>query len=82
MAVLGAYTHTAEKRLLVSLRLSALPHGTTRLPLEGVFVEIDIWGFFQNLSKKIKYSLLSGKNNGYFTRIPVYIYDNIQLSYS
>ena len=41
----------------------------------------DIWIFFENLSRKIQVSLKSDKNNGYFTRRPVYIFDHISLSF-
>jgi len=34
--------------------------------------------FFLNLPRKFKF--ITDKNNGYFTRRPVYIYDNIWLS--
>jgi hypothetical protein len=44
-----------------------------------------IWcfeNFFENLSKKIKVSLKSDKNNKYFTRKPVYLYDDTSLNSS
>jgi hypothetical protein len=37
----------------------------------------DIWLLFENLSKKLRVSLKSDKNNDYFTRRPMYIYDSI-----
>ena len=49
--------------------MSVLPNGTTRLPLEWsfFFMKCDIWIFFENLSRKLKFDKKSGKNNGYFT---------------
>ena len=32
-----------------------------------IFMDIDVWVFFDNLSKKIQVSLKSDKNKGYFT---------------
>jgi hypothetical protein len=44
------------------------------------FMKFDIWGFFENLSRKIWVSLKSDKNNGYFTWRPMHICDNISLN--
>jgi len=37
--------------------------------------EIRFWAFFANLSRKFEVSLLSDKNNGYFTWRSIYVYD-------
>jgi hypothetical protein len=41
------------------------------------FNEISYLGIFRKCVEKIQFSLKSDKNNGYFTWIPMYIYDNI-----
>jgi len=42
-------------------------------------MEFDILAFSENLLEKIQFSLNSDKNNGYFTRTSMYIYDHISL---
>ena len=49
--------------------------------IERVFVKFDSF-FFRKFVEKIQPSLKSDKNNGYFTRRPMYIYNNISLNYS
>ena len=44
------------------------------------FHEILYLGTFRKYVEKIQVSLKSNKNNGYFTRGPMYIYDNISLN--
>jgi len=57
----------ATVSFVMSVRLSSHPHGTTVAPTGRIFMKIEIWGFIENLSKKIQVSLKSGKNNGHFT---------------
>jgi hypothetical protein len=45
-------------------------------------MEYDIWGSFWKSVDKIQMSLKSDKNNEYFTRRPMYIFDHISLSSS
>ena len=42
-------------------------------------MKIYIWWFFQNLSKKIRVSLISVKNKGYFIWRPIYIFYHTSL---
>jgi len=60
--------------------LSVRPRGTTRLPLDGFFTKFYVGGLYDNLSRKIQAFLKSDKNNGYFTRRPLYICNDILLS--
>jgi hypothetical protein len=46
------------------------------------FYKILYLSIFWKSVEKIQVSLKSDKNNGYFTRRPVYIYDNISLNSS
>ena len=48
-------SQNCEKRLLASSCLSIHPHGTTRLPLDGIWWNFDIWGFFENLLRHFKF---------------------------
>jgi hypothetical protein len=50
-------------------------------PTERILINL-ISEFFQNCIEKIQVSLKSDKNNGYFTRRRLHIYDNISLIYS
>jgi hypothetical protein len=45
-------------------------------PTGRIFMEFDIWVFFEKSLKKIQVSLKSDKNNGKLTWRPMYIYDN------
>jgi hypothetical protein len=45
-------------------------------------MKFDISGLSENMPRKLKVPLKSDKNNRYFTRRPIYIYDNIALSSS
>ena len=61
--------------------LCVCPYGTTRLPLDGLPWHLllqHLFFFFKSVGKN-DVSLKSDQNNGYFTWIPVYIYDNIWL---
>jgi hypothetical protein len=50
------------------------PHGTTRLPLDGLSWNFIFEYFFQNLSRKFTFdwNLRSTRYNGYFTWRPMY----------
>jgi len=54
------------QKATISFVMSVRPHGTTRLPLEDLH---GIWDLsvFGKAVEKIEFSLLSHKNNGYFT---------------
>ena len=53
---------------VISVCLSFRPPTWNNSPLtRSIFLNIDIWGFFENLSKKLQVSLKSSKNDGYFT---------------
>jgi len=41
-----------EKCLLASSSLSVRPHEKSRLPLEGFFMEFDIWVFFETVYRE------------------------------
>jgi len=72
-----ARSQICEKRLLASSYLSV------RMVLGGShltdFHERRYFSMFRKPVEKIQVSLKPGKNNGYFTWRPVYIYDNISL---
>jgi hypothetical protein len=51
----------------LSVSPSVLPHGTTRLSLDEYSWNLICEDFFENLSRKFKFSLKSDKNKGYFT---------------
>jgi hypothetical protein len=48
--------HYYLRRVCLSVRLSVLPHGTIRLQLDGFSWNFDVWVFFENLSRKFKFS--------------------------
>jgi hypothetical protein len=54
----------------------------TQLPTDGFSWKFIFEYFFRNSIEKIKISLKSDKNDGYFTRRPLYIRDNISLNSS
>jgi len=58
--------------------LSVLPHGTTRLLLDGFYWNLVLSVFWKSVGK-IQVSLKSDNNNGYFVCRPMYIY-NISLN--
>jgi len=45
-----------------------------------IFMKVDIWVFFENLSRKFKFKIW--RKNGYFTWRPIYIFDNMSLTFS
>ena len=57
----------------LSVCLSVRPHGTSRPPLCRFSWNL-IFEHFSNICRKKILSLISDKNNGYFTRWGVYIY--------
>ena len=46
-----------------------------------IFMEFDIWEFFENLQKKSNF-IKFNKHNGHFTSRPIYIYDTISQNSS
>ena len=74
-----AFSQNCEKRLLASSCMIVQPHETTRHHWTD-FHEIWYLSIIRKSVEKIQVSLNSGKNNGYCTWRPVYIYDNISLS--
>jgi len=64
----------------MSICLSIRPNGKARLSLGGF--SPNFMSVFRKPVLKIQPSLKSNKNNQYFTRRPMYIYDNISLSSS
>jgi hypothetical protein len=67
----------AKKPVLASLRLSIR---TERLSSHWRIFMKSFMSIFQKSVEKIQVSLQSDKNNGYFTRRPIYIVDHISLS--
>ena len=62
-----ARLHRCEKRPLASsFRLSVLPHGTTRLPLDVFWLNLilESFFFFRKSSETLQVSLKSEKSNG------------------
>jgi len=57
------------------------PHGTARILLDG-FLWNMILGYFSKTVEKIQDSLKSDKNNGHFSRRPIYFYNHISLDSS
>jgi hypothetical protein len=52
-------------------------------PTGRIFIELDIWVFFEKkVVEKVQVSLKFGNNNGYFTWRPIYIFDYISFSSS
>jgi hypothetical protein len=43
-------------------------------PSGRILVKFDIWVVFENLSRKSQFSLISNKNNGYFTWRPLHFF--------
>jgi hypothetical protein len=63
--------------ICLSICKSVCPHCKIWLPLDG-FKEI--FEYFSKIIAKIQMLLNSDKNNGYLTKIPLYISDHISLS--
>ena len=81
--ILGAFAKL-WKRLLASSCLSVCPHGTTRLPLDRIFMKNLVFeGFFRKSVEKNQVLLKkSDKNNGDFTWRLMNIYDNISGNFT
>jgi len=71
-------SQNCERGLLV--RRVCLSAWNNSGPNGRIIMKSDIWVFFEKSVEKIKVSLKSDKNNGYFTWIRTYIYDNILLN--
>jgi len=82
---LGAFTEfrKATMSFVMSVCPSVSPSAwNNSAPTGRIFVKVDIWIFFPKSVEKVQGSLQSNKNNGYFTWISIYIFDNISLSSS
>ena len=82
MQCLGAFAklRKAASSFVISVCSSVYPHGTTLAPTGRIFVKC--FCISLKFIEKIKFSLKSDKNNGYFTRRLIYIYDHISLTSS
>jgi len=69
---LGAFAklRTATISFVMSVCLSGRPHGTTRLPLDGLSKILCFMFFFRKPIEKIQMLFESDKNNGYFNPYP------------
>jgi hypothetical protein len=74
---LGAF---AKSDYQFHVRPSVCLYGTTRLPLDE-FHEIWYLNIFRKFVQKIKVSLKSGKNNGYFAWKPIHIFYHTWLNF-
>jgi len=64
---LQAFRIIAEEEtisLAISVSPSVCPHGTTHLLEDRFFLKFYICGLFENLLNKLKFNLISDKNNG------------------
>jgi hypothetical protein len=82
----GAFSQNYEKLILAlsraSVCLSVWPQGTTRLPMERIFLKCNISDFPENMSRKIRFLLKSDKTGWCFTWRLMYIIDNVSLNSS
>ena len=60
---------------------SVCPNGTNRLPLDGFSWNLLFEYFSKSCLEKSSFTTNSGKNNRYFTWIPIYFHDNISLTH-
>ena len=78
-----APSQNCEKRLLASSCLSFCPSARNKsAPTRRIPIKFDVLVFFQKSVEKIKVSLKSCNNNGYFTWRRFNIYGNISLNSS
>jgi len=79
MSFLGAFAKLRKPTInfVVSVRLSAWNNSTAT---GKIFIKFEISVFFRKFVEKIQVSLTSDMNIGYFTRRPVYMYDNMWLN--
>ena len=68
------------RKATASCDMSVRPRGKTRLPLDGFSLNF-VFEYFSKISWENSSFLKSDKNNGYFTRRPIYIFDHISLSH-
>ena len=61
------------RKVCLSIRLSFRMENTSA-PTGHIFVEFNIWVFFQKSVDKVQVSLRSNKNSGYFTWISIHIF--------
>jgi hypothetical protein len=72
-----------KKLVFASAFLSVSPTAWNNLaPTGRNLMTFDISAFFEKLVEKIQVQLKYDKNNGHFTSVGFYIYDNISLNYS
>ena len=69
------------RKTTISLVMSVRPNGTIQLPLDG-FSRKFVLEYFPRICPENTSFIKSGKNNGYFIRRPVYVYDNSSLNSS
>jgi hypothetical protein len=69
---LGSFVRLRNSALsfITSVRFTAWNNPT---PTGLIFMKLDIWVFFENLSRKLEFLLHFYKNYGHFTWIPIYI---------
>ena len=77
-----ARSQNFEKRLLSLSFLSVCPSALNNSAVTGRIFPLNLIfdKIFENLPRKFKVSLKSDTNNGYSTRGPVYIFDNVSLN--
>jgi len=63
--------YTKLRKATISFEISVCLNGTTKFPLEQIFMKLDIWVFFLKSAEKTQIPLKSDKNNGHFTRWPM-----------
>jgi len=64
-----------KKTVLPSVPLTVRPYGTTLLSLHEFSRNFMFECFFENLFGKLKFFKKYDRNNGRFTRMPLYVYD-------
>jgi hypothetical protein len=81
LLVISSKFRKAIMSFVIYVRLYSWKHSA---PNGRIFINFDTWVYFskKKLSRKFKISLNSDKNNGYFTRKPSYVFNNISLSSS
>jgi hypothetical protein len=81
LAFIGSFAKLRKATISYLMSVSLRPHEHLGSHWTD-FHEIWYLSNFRNSVQKIQVSLKSDKNNGYFTWIPMYIYDNISLNSS
>jgi len=74
--VLKVLLQNCEKRLLASCLSVLRPHGTNRLPLDGIELSLIFeFFFFFKFVEKVTVFFKSDQNNGYSTPVHIYFYE-------